>query len=350
MPDGMTVQGYQGSDAQVVTEEEVNRRRAANERKRAVAPPRPGAPRLPLTPPGGPEEDPRRALCSNAELLDALDSEHDADAALDLYQAATQPTADQHDVLTEHAHSGDGELDVDDILEALERHHRDAQPTRPHTSDARGTADLAPSTLTTRPRRHSRARSRPGRQPLARGKATRAAIGLVAIVGLCAWAALSLTGTPHAATAPARPVACEPAADRRRAHLGGRRERATRSRRPQCRHRSQSSRRAGARSGGRTHAPSPRAGSCAPAQTRPGPPGQPRPRCRHHRPCCSHAERLRAEHHNTSDDERDASAGAERHVGPDQPPRRRERPACVRVRRHPRARSLARLLTESETP
>ena len=40
MPDGMTVQGYEGSDAQVVTEEEVNRRRAANERKRAVASPR----------------------------------------------------------------------------------------------------------------------------------------------------------------------------------------------------------------------------------------------------------------------------------------------------------------------
>ena len=69
MPDGMTVQGYQGSDAQVVTEEEVNRRRAANERKRAVAPPRAGAPRLPLTPPGGPRRTPAARCAQTPSCL-----------------------------------------------------------------------------------------------------------------------------------------------------------------------------------------------------------------------------------------------------------------------------------------
>ena len=187
MPHGMTVEGYQASDAQVVTEEEVNRRRAANERRRAVAPPRPPPLRAPLTPPGNVEEDPRRALCSNAELLDALDLAQDADAALERRQLGT----DGPEVLIGTAPAGVAELDVDDILEQLEHHH-DAPPPRAHSVRVRGTADLAPATLTTRPRRHRSAHSGSGRLAISRLRTTRALTSLVVIVGVCVWATITI--------------------------------------------------------------------------------------------------------------------------------------------------------------
>ena len=201
MPDGMTVEGYQASDAQVVTEEEVNRRRAANDRKRGVARPRPSTPRAPLTPPANAEEDPRRALCSNAELLDALDTAHDADAALDRHQHAEPLSTDGPEPLIGDAPSGVVALDVDDILEQLEHHH-DAPPARTQSLRVRGTADLAPATLTTRPRRHRSAHSRSRRLAISRPRTTRALTSLVVIVGLCVWATITITGRHHTVVRP----------------------------------------------------------------------------------------------------------------------------------------------------
>jgi hypothetical protein len=189
----MTVQGYQGSDAEVVTEEEVNRRRAATERKRGLARPRPRTPRAPVTPPGNVQEDPRRALCSNAELLDALDSA-DADATLERHQLST----DGPEVLIGDAPAGVAEVDADDILEQLEHHH-DVRPARAHSLRVRGTADLAPSTPATRPRRHRSADSRSRRLSIPRRGTSRAMISLLVIVGLCAAGALSVTGAHQTA-------------------------------------------------------------------------------------------------------------------------------------------------------
>jgi hypothetical protein len=197
MPDGMTIQGYEGSDAQVFSEEEVNRRRATSGRKR-LFPTAPG-PRTPVTP-AHDEEDPRRALCSNADLLDALDADRDAAAILDRYQVPQRP-----DVVTDDANVGRGELDVDDILEALARHHDDARAVRPDAALPRGTADLAPTIPTTRPRRH-RATSVDSRRPSSpRRRAAAATAGLLIIVGLGAWTTLTIAGPHHRALRPDHP-------------------------------------------------------------------------------------------------------------------------------------------------
>ena len=82
----MSRQRYDGPGAKVFTEEEVNRRRAASERDRTLAL---ATPTLPVA-----GEDPRRALCSHAELLDALTEAHeDADDVLDRYRSAMPHSA-----------------------------------------------------------------------------------------------------------------------------------------------------------------------------------------------------------------------------------------------------------------
>jgi hypothetical protein len=197
MPGGMTIQGYEDSGAQVFSEEEVNRRRAVSGRKR-LFPTAPG-PRTPVSPTHD-EEDPRRALCSNADLLDAHDADRDASAVLDRYQVPQPP-----DVVTDDANVGRGELDVDDILEALARHHDDARAVRPDAALPRGTADLAPTIPTTRPRRH-RATSVDSRRPSSpRRRAAAATAGLLIIVVLGALTTLTIAGAHHGAVRPDHP-------------------------------------------------------------------------------------------------------------------------------------------------
>ena len=193
----MTIQGYDGSGAQVFSEEEVNRRRASG-RKRLF--PTAAGPRAPVTP-AHDEEDPRRALCSNADLLDALDADRDAGAVLDRYQARARP-----DSVTDDANVGGGELDVDDILEALARHHDDERAVRPDAALPRGTADLAPTIPTTRPRRHRATRDDPRRQSPPRRKAAPVVAGLLIIIGLCAWTTLTVAGAHRGAVRSDRPA------------------------------------------------------------------------------------------------------------------------------------------------
>jgi hypothetical protein len=194
----MRTQGYDRSGAQVVTEEEVNRRRAATERPRTLPLPRRArASDTPGLPVG--EEDPRRALCSNAELLDARE---DVDAVLDRYSAASPPEGDRPAILPEHAQAG--VLDVDEVLDALERHHHAALPARSPSAGRLGTADFEASTPTTRRHRRGPGGFRLRRLSLSGWKAAVALAGVVAVVGLCGWAALSATVAHHSAAGGSR--------------------------------------------------------------------------------------------------------------------------------------------------
>jgi hypothetical protein len=188
----MTIQGCEGSGAQVVTEEEVNRRRAASGRTPLFPTATPTRASV-AAPPD--EEDPRRALCSNAELLDALDDEQDADGVLSRYQAVPQRPDDG----TDHTDLGRGQLDVDEILEALTRHRDDARAVSVDAAPPRGTADLAPTILT---RRHRRTSGAPHRRSLPRRKVATVMTWILIIVGLCAWATLTMAGVHHSAPRP----------------------------------------------------------------------------------------------------------------------------------------------------
>jgi hypothetical protein len=191
MPGGMTIQGYEGPGAQVFSEEEVNRRRAASGR----TPLFPTAPERAPIDPRHDEDDPRRALCSNAELLDALDVPADADTILDRYQARPQ----RPDDATDHADPGAGKRDVDEILEALTRRRDDARATRADAALPRGTADLAPTIL---PRRHRATSVGSHRKSPSRRKAATVVTGLLIIMGVCAWATLTIAGAHHSAARP----------------------------------------------------------------------------------------------------------------------------------------------------
>lgn len=140
----MSRQRYDGPGAKVFTEEEVNRRRAASERDRALAL---ATPTMPVA-----GEDPRRALCSHAELLDALTDAHEnADDVLDRYRSAV-PDPGRPGRPGSPDTASDDELGVDDILEQFARSH-DLRPARSRALGPRGTADLAPSTRHAQDRR-----------------------------------------------------------------------------------------------------------------------------------------------------------------------------------------------------
>jgi hypothetical protein len=141
----MSRQRYDGPGAKVFTEEEVNRRRAASERDRSLT--------LATPTLAGAGEDPRRALCSHAELLDALpEADENADDVLDRYGSAVPDSAPRGFPGSADAVNDDDGLGVDEILEQFAG-SRDPRPPSPKALWPRGTADLAPSTRQAQDRR-----------------------------------------------------------------------------------------------------------------------------------------------------------------------------------------------------
>ncbi len=265
----------------------------------------------------------------------------DADAVLDRYQSPARRGADESEAFHQHAEDGVEERDADEILEALEQHH--ARAARSDPREVRGTADLAPTTPTSRPRRHQVTGSRWRRWLPLRNRTAYAISAVLVVVGLGVGATAAVTGghrsaarAPHPSRATTRPMSPDmtaAAAEAERAVV----ERARRAGPPSVAsapgsHAAASTRtrhhRARQPKHARDRAPMTSAGASAadtPSVHRPG-------------------------HHDSADDDGVPGAGTERPFRADQPPCRAEPCVGVWVKRDPRAGSLPRLLTESEAP